>query len=219
MTETSAPRIVPVWDLPLRLFHWSLVLLFTLSWASGRMGKLDLHMKAGLVIMSLLFFRLAWGVMGSQTARFASFVGGPGRIRAYLRGQWSGLGHNPLGALSVLAMLGLLLAQTGTGLFATDDIATDGPLAWMVSSRTVKQLSALHRQGSWLLLGLVAAHLGAIVYYRVKAGENLVTPMISGVKRIDRPVEPPAQANPWLALILVALALAGVFGAVAAWGK
>jgi cytochrome b len=219
MTDSEAPRSVPVWDLPIRLFHWSLALLVVLSWASGKSGKLEIHMTSGAVIISLLLFRLAWGVVGSPTARFAHFVGGPSRILAYVRGRWSGLGHNPLGALSVLAMLGLLLAQASFGLFATDDIATDGPFAWMVSSATTKRLSALHRQGAWLLLGLVAIHLAAIAFYRIKKGENLVAPMISGVKEVRGPAEPQRLASSWLALVLVLVSAALVFGALTVWGR
>ncbi len=219
MTESSVSRKIPVWDLPIRLFHWSLAVLFTLSWASGRLGKLDIHMKVGAVVLSLLLFRLAWGVIGSPTARFARFVGGPGRVLAYLRGQWSGIGHNPLGALSVVAMLGLLLAQASFGLFATDDIATDGPFAWMVSSAATKRLSALHRQGAWLLLGLVALHLSAIIFYRIKTGENLVAPMISGVKDVAEPAEPQRLVSSWRALAVLLVSTALVFGGLAVGGK
>ncbi|OAN50220.1 hypothetical protein A6A04_02110 [Paramagnetospirillum marisnigri] len=219
MSPSGSSRPVPVWDLPLRLFHWSLVLLFALSWASGKMGKLDIHMKMGAAVLTLILFRLAWGVVGSPTARFARFVSGPGGILAYLRGQWSGIGHNPLGALSVLAMLGLLAAQATAGLFTSDDIATDGPLVWSASGAMVKLLSGLHRQGAWLLLGLVGLHLAAIVFYRIKKGENLVIPMVTGVKEMDPAPEPQRLASPWLALALLVVAAALVFGGLAVWGK
>ncbi|MDO8605372.1 MAG: cytochrome b/b6 domain-containing protein [Phaeospirillum sp.] len=219
MPNAAPSRPVPVWDLPIRLFHWALAAMFVALWISGRMGKLDLHMTIGAAVLTLLLFRLAWGVLGSPTARFATFVGGPRRIAAYLRGEWSGLGHNPLGALSVLAMLGLLLLQAGSGLFATDDIATDGPLAWLVSSKATKQLSALHRLGSWAALGLVALHLAAIAFYRIKTGENLVRPMIVGTKPATDEAPSQRLASPWLALALLAAAAALVFGGLAAWGR
>ena len=217
--DLTSPRPIQVWDLPIRLFHWTLVLVFAGSWVSGSLGKLDIHMKLGAAALALLLFRLCWGVWGSATARFTHFVAGPGRIKAYLRGQWSGLGHNPLGALSVLAMLGLLLLQTASGMFTTDDIASDGPLVWLVSSKTVKLASTLHRQESWILLGLVALHLGSILFYRIKKGENLLRPMITGRKCVDDETPEPLRASPWLALTLQVFAAALVFGGLAVWGK
>ncbi|RAU20175.1 cytochrome B [Paramagnetospirillum kuznetsovii] len=219
MTESAPVKPVVVWDLPIRLFHWCLAALVAVALVSGHLDKLTPHMKAGTLILALLLFRLGWGVVGSPTARFAQFVGGPGRIRAYLDGTWTGLGHNPLGALSVLAMLALLLVQAGSGLFATDDIATDAPLAWMVSSAVTKRLSTLHRLGSWAVVALVAAHLAAIAFYRIKKGKNLVAPMISGHGEPDLPCAPQRLASPWLALALAVAAAALVFGALAAWGR
>ena len=212
------PRPIQVWDLPIRLFHWTLACLFAGSWVSGNLGKLDIHMKLGAAILSLLLFRLAWGVWGSATARFSHFVVGPGRIKAYLRGQWSGLGHNPLGALSVLAMLGLLLLQTVSGMVTTDDIASDGPLVWLVASKTVKLASTLHRLEAWALLGLVALHLGSIAFYRLK-GQNLVRPMIIGCKTLAEEIPEPPRASPWTALGLQTVAALVVFGGLAIWGK
>jgi cytochrome b len=219
MPDTRPTRMITVWDLPTRLFHWSLVGTFVVMWTSGRMGKLDIHLKLGAVVLMLLLFRLAWGVVGSETARFAGFLTGPDGIRAYLRGQWAGLGHNPLGALSVVVMLALLLLQAGTGLFATDDIATDGPLAWAVSSKATKALSALHRLNSWLLLGLVGLHLAAIAFYRVARGETLTPPMITGQKRAPADLKAPEMASPALAAALLAACGTLVFGALAIWGR
>ncbi len=219
MAEPNSPRTVVVWDLPTRLFHWALAVLVAALWISGHLDRLDLHMKVGAATLALLLFRLAWGVVGSPTARFAQFVGGPRRIAAHLRGEWSGLGHNPLGALSVLVMLGLLLLQAASGLFATDDVATDGPLAWLVASRTTKLLSAFHRLDSWAVLAMVALHLAAIGFYRVRRGENLVRPMIVGTKTVTEAAPPQRLASPWLALALLAAAAALVFGGLAVWGK
>jgi cytochrome b len=219
MPEPAAPQLISIWDFPTRLFHWTLLLGFVVLWGSGRMGRLDVHMQVGTATLALLVFRLGWGVVGSPTSRFATFVRGPAAIREYLRGRWAGIGHNPLGALSVVAMLALLLAQAVTGLFATDDIASDGPLAWMVSSSTTKALSALHRLNSWILLGMVGLHLAAIAFYRVKTGRNLVHPMITGLGEAPGGATAPRHASPVLAMVVLAASAGLVFGVLAIWGR
>ena len=125
---------VAIWDVPTRLFHWTLAALIAFSWWSAEYHHDDLHIWSGLAVLTLLIFRLLWGVVGSSTARFATFVRGPRAVLAYLRGGWRGIGHNPLGALSVLALLGLVAVQTGLGLIASDeDGLMEGPLAGLVS--------------------------------------------------------------------------------------
>ncbi|MGE5505797.1 MAG: cytochrome b/b6 domain-containing protein [Actinomycetota bacterium] len=214
---------VRVWDLPTRVFHWLLVALFAGLWISGSAGKLDLHMKLGAATLALLLFRIAWGLVGSRTARFADFLAGPRMAAAYLRGQWHGLGHNPLGGWSVMVLLSLLTVQACAGLFTSDDILTDGPLVWMVSAKTVKLLSAVHRVASKLLLVFVALHVGAVAWYRLAKGENLVLPMVTGCKTVAPEMAAKAarlQFRPtWLALVLSAAAAAVVFGGLAAWGR
>lgn len=226
--EGEATRPVRVWDLPVRLFHWALAALFVVQWISGKAGKLDIHMTLGAAVLSLLLFRLAWGLVGSRTARFADFVRGPAAAGAYLRGlkdgrPWPGLGHNPLGGWSVVLLLGLLLAQGSAGLFASDDIATDGPLAWMVSSKATATLSAVHRLGAKLLLALVALHLSAVFFYLFAKKENLIRPMLTGCKPVSPDLAAKAErltfASPWLALALLALSAGLVFGGLAVWGK
>jgi cytochrome b len=223
MSEDAGMKTVAVWDLPVRVFHWLLVAFFLGLWVSGKTGELDIHMKMGMAVLSMLLFRLLWGFVGSSTARFSHFVAGPSGALDYLRTvregrPWMGLGHNPLGGWSVMALLTVLLVQGSAGLFTSDDIFTDGPLAWTVSSATVKQLSAVHRLGSKLLLVLVALHVGAVVFYLMAKGENLVRPMLTGRKAV-----PPEQAgeaaglrfgSPWLALALLAAAAVVVFGGV-----
>ncbi len=212
---------VRVWDLPVRLFHWLLVALFIALWVSGKTGKLDIHMVLGPAALTLLLFRVGWGLVGSRTARFSDFIAGPRSVLTYLRGvregrPWPGLGHNPLGGWSVLALLALLMVQGSAGLFTSDDIFTDGPLAWTISSASVKQFSMVHRLGAKLLLVLVALHVAAVLFYLLAKGENLVRPMLSGAKRV--PPELAAKAaslefrSPWLALALLAMAAAVVFG-------
>jgi cytochrome b len=214
---------VKVWDVPTRAFHWLLVALFAALWISGARGKLELHMTLGALVLALLLFRLAWGLLGSRTARFSDFLAGPRRVAAYLRGQWYGLGHNPLGGWMVAALLVLLTVQAAAGLFTSDDILTDGPLVWLASGSTVKLLSTVHRVLSKLLLGFVVLHVGAALYYRFGKADDLITPMLTGRKLL--PPELAAKAarlefrSPWLAVALFAAAAALVFGGLAAFGR
>lgn len=216
MFDTHQSSRIPVWDLPTRLFHWLLVALIVTLWASGEFGKLDLHMLLGKAALTLLVFRLMWGFAGSRTARFADFVKGPARVLAYLRAPWPVLGHNPLGAFSVLALLGLALIQGASGLFTSDDIFTEGPLVALVSGKTVSLLSSVHRIGFKVLMALAALHVGAIVFYRFVKNDNLVLPMITGTKRAKPGLEGNSGGNLPVALALLALSAGIVWGGVAA---
>lgn len=171
-----------VWDLPIRLFHWSLVVLVVAAFVTAKIGgnAMIWHGRLGLAILGLLVFRLVWGFLGSTYARFFQFVRGPAALRAYLRGEWQGLGHNPLGALSVLALLGLLAIQATTGLFANDDIAFEGYLLPLVGSELSSKITGIHHLLEKALLLLVALHVGSIVFYARVKKQNLVHPMISG---------------------------------------
>lgn len=178
-----SPRVL-VWDLPTRLFHWLLVAAVGTAVVSGFIGgtAMTIHGQAGLTVAGLLTFRIVWGFVGSTHARFTSFVRGPAAIRAYLNGEWRGLGHNPLGAFSVLALLAAGLLQVGTGLFGNDDIAFNGPLYPLVSKETSDVLIGWHARTVWLLLTLVALHLAAIAFYARVRKDNLLKPMITGWK-------------------------------------
>ncbi len=175
---------IKLWDLPTRLFHWLLVLLVALAFLTGLSGGslMTWHGRIGLAILGLLAFRLAWGFIGSTYARFSQFVRGPRTILAYMRGRWHGVGHNPLGAVSVLTLLGLLLFQTLSGLVATDDIAFNGPLHALVPTDTSDWLSGLHRRAIWLIGGLVLLHVGATLFHSLFRKDNLVIPMLTGYK-------------------------------------
>ena len=171
-----------VWDLPLRVFHWSLVAAVATAIVTAELGGawMEWHGRAGLAVVGLLVFRAAWGLVGSATARFASFAPSPARLRGYLRGQWRGEGHNPLGALSVFAMLGLLALQAATGLFGTDDIAFAGPLNRLVDDALGERLTGWHRLLADGLFGLLALHLAAIAYHELVKRHALVRPMLTG---------------------------------------
>ena len=213
-----------VWDLPTRLFHWALVLLVCLLFFTGLQGKLDLHMKLGQATLGLLLFRLIWGFIGNRQARFADFIAGPTAALAYLRSLFGTpgrkyLGHNPVGGYAVLLMLAALLLQAVSGLFTSDDIATDGPLYAKVSGAVSAQFSTLHRWGFDILLVVIGVHLAANAFYLLVKRENLVGPMISGNKALDSAeaalAQPRQGAGPVTALLLLAVCEAVVFGGVA----
>ena len=215
-------RAVRVWDLPTRLFHWLLALSVIASVVSGQVGgnAMIWHTRVGLGVMSLLVFRLVWGFAGGYWSRFASFAYGPRSVMAYLRGD-SGpgarydIGHSPVGALSVWALLGLLLVQVATGLVADDEIATTGPLNRFVSSATAIAASGWHEEvGKSLLIVLVLAHVAAVLYYWRRKRKNLIAPMIHG----DMPLPAGTRASAdGIGRRVAALALLAAAAALAWW--
>lgn len=210
MATGAAVRKVRVWDLPIRLVHWSLVILLPGLWWTHRSGDMELHSKLGYLVLALLVFRLFWGFAGSSTARFASFVKGPRAIRDYLSGAADKaiLGHNPLGALSVLLLLGLLIVQVGLGLVAQDtDGLFSGPLSTYVSYETSDAARDWHELFFNLILGAVALHLAAILFYLLFKRDNLVGPMVTGKRAADDHVEGATAAPAWRAVVGMALAL------------
>jgi len=211
---------IRLWDLPTRIFHWSLVILVIASFVSGKIGgnAMIWHGRCGLAILGLLTFRLVWGIVGSTYARFLSFLPTPASLLAYLRGQWRGVGHNPLGALSVFALLGLLTFQVASGLFANDDIAFRGPLYHLIASELSDRLTGLHKLSVNLLIALVVLHLAAIAFYAHVKNDNLLKPMFSGWKEVERGQGQSATGGGPLAFIVaVSLALAAVYGASGVW--
>lgn len=200
---------VLVWDLPTRLFHWLLVAAFAGAYFSGETGGnwLVWHARLGFLIVGLVVFRLVWGFAGSTYARFATFVRGPSGIKAYLAGQWQGLGHNPLGALSVLALLGLVALQVGTGLFAfNDDTGFSGPFYDLAGKLVGDTATWLHHKIIDLLIILAGLHVAAIAYYARVKKDNLVIPMITGHKEAS---QGESARGGGLAALIVALLIAG----------
>lgn len=177
----TASRI-RLWDLPLRLFHWSLVATVLGAISTGLIGGgwMVWHGRLGLAVVGLLAFRLVWGFVGSTHARFAAFFPTPGKIAAYLRGQWQGVGHNPLGALSVFALLGLLAFQAASGLLANDDIAFNGPLYPLIDKALSDAATGWHRLAVNALYLLLALHVAAIAFHARIKRQNLIRPMITG---------------------------------------
>lgn len=218
-------RDIPVWDPALRLFHWSLVACVVGAVVSVEIGgsAMRWHETFGLAVLGLIVWRLQWGFVGPQTARFRAFVRGPREILAYLRGQWHGVGHNPLGALSVLALLGLFGLQALLGLFTYDEIAFRGPLARLIDPDWQIRLTHWHRALEPLLWLIVLLHVGAIVFYAVVKKEDLVRPMITGYRPLPEGLTEVPQVqwgNKSYALRLaltVAVALAVVYLASGVW--
>lgn len=208
---------IRLWDLPTRIFHWTLVLAIAAAFVSGQLGGnlIDVHGKIGMLIVGLIAFRLAWGFLGSTYARFAHFFPTPGKIRAYLRGEWHGEGHNPLGALSVFGLLGLVALQVGTGLVSNDDIAFVGPLFDLVSKDLSNRLTGIHHLASNLLVALVVLHVAAIGYYGRVKKQKLVLPMLTGWK--EGRGESARGGGIVSLLVALIIAAAAIYGASGAW--
>ena len=183
MSSDASSARVRVWDLPTRLVHWALAVLVLVAWLTGG-ERMDIHRYAGYGILGLVVFRLYWGVAGGSTALFSEFVKGPGTVLAYVRG-WraapASFGHNPLGALSVLLLVILLISQIGLGLFAVDvDGLESGPLARFISFETGRKAADLHELNFRLLQAAIVLHLVAIAAYALFKRRNLVGPMVTG---------------------------------------
>jgi cytochrome b len=213
---------VVIWDLPLRIFHWSLFISVLTSIVSGLIGgmAMTLHFFSGYCIMSLLIFRWLWGFIGGYHARFLNFVAGPRRVLDYLRegSEHEELGHNPLGSWSVVALLYVLTMQVISGLFANDEIFNEGPLANYISDHQSTIITYYHTSiGLPLLYGLVGLHIAAILYYSIIKDKNLIVPMFDGVKNVD-PAHPKRypSADTWRHR-LIAICILGVGAALGVW--
>jgi len=219
--DVSSTRRVRVWDVPIRLFHWLLVLAVMALYFTAAVldSYLNWHMYLGVAVGGLVLFRLLWGFWGSETARFTQFVPGPRRLWSYLRhGDRDGLrlGHNPLGALSVIALLLLLAVQVGTGLFAHDDLFNAGPFNAFVSSDTADWLTARHKQLFYVLLGFIVLHVLAVFFHVLIKRHDILRAMITGWMRIPLSVR---VLNPDLRFAgpVAFLLAAGLAGGLAWW--
>lgn len=216
-------KIIEVWDLPLRLFHWSLLILVGVSITTGLLGGIDemeLHMWSGYAILGLVLFRILWGFAGTRYARFANFVRSPAAAMRYLRSLFStdhepAVGHNPAAAWMVLVLLLALMVQAGSGLFATDDIFVEGPLSHLVSSDTAGMLTSLHHYNYPVLAALIALHVAAVLYYQLGKRIDLIRPMITGKRSVpdDLPGTEGMSAS-WRAIPLLLLAALAVYALV-----
>ena len=207
---------ITVWDLPTRLFHWALVVLIALQYASGEFELLPMawHYWLGYATLALIVFRVLWGFFGSTTSRFAGFVRGPVAVARYafasLRGRGPVVvGHNPLGGWSVLLMLASILVQSISGLFASDDLTESGPFAARVSDETVKWMTRVHHFNRYVLLILIVLHVTAVLLHWVMHHENLVASMWHGRKQVEG-ADPMVVASVWRALTLLLLSTVAV---------
>jgi len=207
---------IKLWDAPLRIFHWLFAASVTAAIVTGWVGGnlMVWHGRLGLLVLGLLVFRLLWGFVGSTYARWSRILAATLGVRDYLQDNWREAGHNPLGAFSVLAMLGLVGFQVASGLLATDDIAFQGPLYALVDSATSDWLSGLHRQAKWLLLALIGLHLTAIGWYGLVRRKPLVRAMIGGRARREHPAQQDARGGSLLAAALAVIVALGSVWAV-----
>jgi len=212
-------REIWVWDGPVRTVHWFQAALVATSVATGFTGgnALALHRRSGYAILALVVFRVLWGFTGGRHARFATFLRGPRAVIDFVRETVARrsplhLGHNPLAGWMTLALLAALLAQAGTGLFANDDLAFEGPLATVVAKGVSDALTGAHEVGASILIALVAMHLGAVLFHLAVERRNLVTPMLTGRARWPEGLEAPdpGRPRPWLAAALFLAACGAV---------
>lgn len=209
---------VRVWDLPTRIFHWTLALCVLGLAITGTLGgdAMVWHFWFGYSVLALLLFRVIWGLVGGRWSRFGAFIYGPQSVISYLKGQGKpehGVGHSPIGAVSVFALLGASLAQVGTGLFSDDEVAFAGPLTRFVSNATVSLSTHYHAHiGKWLLLGLIALHIAAILFY-LRRKHNLVGAMLHGDKAlvVAAPSARDDAVSRGLALLILAACAALVY--------
>ena len=213
---------IKLWDLPTRVFHWLLTILIVAAIVTGKNGgsAIEWHGRIGLAILGLIVFRIAWGLVGSSHARFANFVPTPSSLRAYLCGRWTGVGHNPLGALSVIGLLALIAIQAVSGTFSNDDIAFQGPLVSLIDKSMSDWLTGIHKFSINMLIALIALHLGAIAFYARVKRDNLVKPMITGWKEVPPNQGKSATGGGLIAFVIALLiALGGVYTASGQWLK
>jgi cytochrome b len=208
-----------VWDLPTRIFHWSLVFGVLGLAVTGTLGgdAMGWHFRFGYSVLTLLLFRLLWGFIGGRWSRFSSFIYSPASLLNYLRGRGKAehsVGHTPIGAASVFAMLFFLLAQVGSGLLSDDEIAFAGPLSKFVSNATVALASSYHAAiGKWIVLLLVSLHLVAIVFYQ-RRKHKLLGAMLHGDKQLqaDVPGSRDDANTRLMALLLLGICALLVYG-------
>jgi cytochrome b len=208
-----------VWDLPTRLFHWTVAVLVGISWGTQELGWMQIHFYAGYLTLSLLLFRLVWGFIGSDTARFRSFLKSPLAAFRHLthitrREADTEIGHNAAGGWMVLVLLGLLAVQAATGLCSNDDISLEGPLARWVGKETSDTLTHYHHLIFNFILAAIVLHVLAVLAYAVLKGHDLVRPMITGKKRLPGATRAPRMASPVLALAIWIVALGAVVALV-----
>lgn len=211
MTTSSSKS--KVWDLPTRLFHWSLVLVFAGLWYTGENADFERHFLLGKIMLGLLVFRLLWGIVGSQTARFSHMPLHPKSALLYAQGKYGdSIGHNPLGSWSVIVILTLLSLQVISGLFANDGVLAEGPLVQFISTSLSDEFTDLHDLAFTALLAVLPLHIGAVMYYQHIKKQRLINAMITGEKTLKEGTKAPTMAHPAIAILCIALATLAALG-------
>lgn len=215
--SNPTPSMIRVWDLPVRLFHWSLVSLLIAAWVTAENHMMEAHQWIGFSILTLVLFRIGWGLWGSETARFSHFLKGPSAIAAHLKSFFKGpysphLGHNPVGGLSIILLLAVMLGQGTMGLFTDDDIFFQGPLRHLVDDSTAQQITSLHHDGLNVILPVVGLHIFAVALYGFWRKDNLLGPMVTGYRSFA--AQEPKQAGGARALLTLAGAAGIVYAVV-----
>ncbi|RTR34654.1 cytochrome b/b6 domain-containing protein [Shewanella atlantica] len=205
---------IKVWDLPVRIFHWGMIALLGGLWWTADAGEMEWHQVLAYCLMVFIIFRLVWGIVGSDTARFSQFIKHPKTVLGYVKytkhqGVSASIGHNPLGGYMVLALIALVTMQLSTGLFSTDEIFTEGPLYSFVSSETGASMSWLHKKIFYVMLGFAAVHVLAVIFHGVK-GDKLVRPMLSGYKQMPGKLDVELTFKPLLMALVLLMAVGGV---------
>ena len=216
--QQSAATEVRVWDIGVRVFHWALVLLVIGAIATVKIGgnAMVYHSYCGYGILALLLFRIIWGFAGGTHARFFNFITGPGRVIAYLKTMFkrdhdTTVGHNPMGALSVVAMLAALLFQASSGLFVNDDILFEGPLSAWIGKEMSDRITGWHKFNEKILIALFLLHMGAIFFYLFYKKVNLIKPMFTGIKKLTGNVPESRTGSGSLAIVLLAICAGVVY--------
>ena len=217
MPTPLAPRRVLVWELPVRLFHWSVVVLVAAAYLSWRLNRMDWHVWIGYATLMAVLFRLLWGFFGGDCARFARFLAGPRAVLSHLRQALRRepdhqLGHNAAGGWMVMLLLALLLTETLSGLLVNNDIADEGPLSELLPARVANAITATHALGWDLLAAAIAVHVGAILVYAGFKRQNLVRPMLTGRKALPPELAAPRRGGAGRALVLLAISALAVAG-------
>lgn len=209
-SKQTSGDVIKVWDLPIRLFHWGLVAAIATSWTSMKMENMEVHVISGACVLGLMIFRLLWGIWGGSTALFHLFVPSPKTLYNYFKKASPvnviSIGHSPVAALSVIAMLLTIGFQVLTGLVADDDVYTTGPLIEYVGSEFSEWATGMHSTNSDILLGLMALHVGALLVYKLIKRRSLVKPMFTGkLTETDVIVENPLVVRPLMVFLLTAV--------------
>jgi cytochrome b len=196
----TAPRIVLVWDIPIRVFHWLIVALVAAAYATWRLNWMVLHGWVGDAVLTLLLFRVLWGFLGSETARFSRFLTSPQMAVEHLKHAFQRepdrqMGHNPAGGWMVLLLLALLLVETLTGLYVANDIADEGPLTELVPPWAANAIASSHAILWDALLAAIVLHVLAIAGFAVIKRHNLLRPMITGTKLLPASTATPLAGS------------------------